>query len=114
MTAILLDQTRVQSRLFMTTARLLGASFIQRIYLELHLVRPTIRRLIVFGSILIIGDVAISGQLAPIGSPLVMPYTLQLIGSYRFPIGSLALLIILLTICCLFSIFRLRNKTIGF
>ncbi|EKD79560.1 MAG: Thiamine ABC transporter, permease protein, partial [uncultured bacterium] len=32
MTAILLDQTRVQSRLFMTTARLLGASFIQRIY----------------------------------------------------------------------------------
>lgn len=98
-TALLIDQARTQySHYVLSTARLLGANWWQRLQLEFNLLKPSLRQTLVFGSILVIGDATISPQLTPTAQPLAMPYALQLISSYRFPVGSLALLCILLVI----------------
>jgi len=99
---ILIQHARQQyAKFFLDTARLLGASWWQRILLEVQLLQPTMRQIVVFGGILVIGDATISSALTPTAQPLAMPYAMQLIGSYRFGVGSLALLAILLLIILL-------------
>lgn len=93
---LLIHQARSQiSTYVFNTARLLGADWWQRAHLELGLLRPTLRQAIIWSSVIVVGDATISSAVAPYGSPLAMPYALQLIGSYRFAVGSLAMLIIM-------------------
>lgn len=98
-TIILIDHARQHyAHYFLKTARVLGAHWLDRLRLEWKLLHGSLRQTIVFGSILVIGDATISSALSPTAYTLAMPYTMQLIGSYRFGVGSVGLLIIMLTI----------------
>lgn len=110
-TALLIHHARAQSSHYlMPTASLLGANWWQRARLELSLLKPTLRQTAVFGCILVIGDATITSALAPTGHPLAMPYALQLISSYRFPVGSLVIVIIMLTIASIVTLAYARRS----
>ncbi|EKD75960.1 MAG: thiamine transporter membrane protein [uncultured bacterium] len=100
-----------QPRFLTTTARLLGASLWQQRLLEWQLTKPALRRCLAIGSIIVIGDATISSMLAKTDQPLAMPVVLQLISSYRFGLGSLALLLLLLLFFLIINLVYAHDHT---
>ncbi|MBI4407247.1 MAG: iron ABC transporter permease [Candidatus Kerfeldbacteria bacterium] len=109
-TTIILHQARQRyGRSLLQTSRVLGAHVWDRLKLEYRLQLPAIRSVVIFGVILILGDASISTNLTPHQQPLAMGYALQLIGSYHFAVGSLAMLIILGCMTGIITVFYARR-----
>lgn len=104
-TAIALHQARQRySHALLQTSQVLGANAWNRLKLEYRLQLPAIRSVAILGGILVLGDASISTNLTPYQQPLAMGYALQLIGSYHFAVGSLAMLIVLGCIVAIISL----------
>lgn len=109
-TAIALHQARQRyGRSIMHTSQVLGANAWNRLKLEYRLQLPAIRSVAVFGAMIVLGDASISTNLAPSQQPLAMGYALQLIGSYHFAVGSLAMLIVLGCMTAIISVLYARR-----
>ncbi len=109
-TALILHQARQRyGWAIMQTSQVLGAGTWERFKLEYRLQLPAIRTVLVFGSIIVMGDASISTNLTPYRQPLAMGYALQLIGSYHFAVGSLAMLMILICMTGMITLFYARR-----
>lgn len=94
-----IDQARKQQpRAWPETAQCVGATAWQQHRLELQFLRPTVLRLTGLVSVFVLGDVTLATLLAPHAAPTGMQVALNLISNYRFQLGSLAMVIMLIII----------------
>lgn len=85
-----------QPKFVLRTAQILGATPLQVRVLEWRLTQPAVRRSLALGSIIVLGDATLSSLLGQATQPLAMPVVMNFIASYRFELGSLSLVILLL------------------
>lgn len=83
---------------FIETAQWLGANRWQQYWLELGWLRPALKRAAAVGVTFVLGDVALANLLAPHQAPTGMQVALSLISNYRFALGSLAMVTMLILI----------------
>lgn len=82
-------------------ARTLGANRWQQLKLEWRWLWPAARQVMTIGIVLVLGDIALASLLAPTTQPTAMQVAYGLLGSYRFQVGSLALVMMLSVILIL-------------
>lgn len=102
MAGYFIDQARKQQpRLWRETVHCLGANAWQQRWLEIQFLRPTLLRLTGLVGVFVLGDVTLATLLAPHQAPTGMQVALGLVANYRFQLGSLAMVIMLIVIISL-------------
>ncbi len=80
------------------TAKILGANRWQQLHLEWRWLWPAMRQLLSIGVVLVLGDIALASLLTPNAQPTAMQVTYSLFGSYRYQVGGLALITLLIVL----------------
>lgn len=95
---------------FLNTIKLLGASSLQQLRAGTRWLLPALLQLLALTGAFVLGDIAVSGIVAPYRQPTAMSLSYELLGTYRFGVAAAGMSIVMVTILAIIILVFLISK----